>query len=140
MATWTEVSLFDGDDEGADKDPRLRTQLVRVYEAMCDGWYHTLPELATIANASEASVSARMRDLRKPRFGGFALKRKLSGNVSGPRYYYKLYPDSGDPALVYDPQHEPRPDRAAARKTVEAWLNRSMIPSDLRAAIEVLLR
>jgi hypothetical protein len=43
---------------------------------MSDGLYHTLTYLATRIGAPEASVSARLRDLRKPRFGAYIIERK----------------------------------------------------------------
>jgi hypothetical protein len=88
-------SLFDGegDDDGAGKDPRLSKQIDRVFEAMSDGQWHSIPELSLSCNASQTSVSARFRDFRKPRFGGHEVER--SNGTSG-CYYYRLHPN-GDP-------------------------------------------
>lgn len=44
---------------------RLATQLLRVRELMADGRWWTLAHLALAVGASEAGVSARIRDLRK---------------------------------------------------------------------------
>jgi hypothetical protein len=43
---------------------RLARQLHVVYEAMLDARWHTLADLAEVSGAPEASVSARIRDLR----------------------------------------------------------------------------
>ena len=70
------LSLFDGDGdlEGAKKDPRLKKQLVRVYDVMATEKWLPLSEISLLADAPEASASARMRDLRKKKFGGSRLK------------------------------------------------------------------
>lgn len=72
---------FDGAsfDEERDGD-RLRSQLNIVRRIMCDGRPHTLSELADAASCSVASASARVRDLRKDRFGGHRIDRTYAGN------------------------------------------------------------
>lgn len=55
---------FDKKKDGA----RLAGALGRVVEAMSDGDWWTLPAVAAVARCSEAGASARIRDLRKPRF------------------------------------------------------------------------
>ena len=66
--------------------PRLNNQLEAVREIMGDGVYRTLSELAKLVttkinrNATEASVSARLRDLRKEKFGGYTVNRKSVGD------------------------------------------------------------
>jgi len=52
-------------DEDRDHD-RLAKQLRRVVDAMQDMQWHTLAQLSEITGDPEASVSARIRDLRKP--------------------------------------------------------------------------
>ena len=68
---------FDGPtyDPALDRD-RLTKQLGRVYDALASGEWWTLADLARAAGGSEASVSARIRDLRKPRFGGYEIERE----------------------------------------------------------------
>jgi hypothetical protein len=69
---------FDGVtyDPKFDRD-RLEKQLGRVYTAMaeCPGWM-TLQEISVKTGDPEASVSARIRDLRKDRFGGYNVERR----------------------------------------------------------------
>ena len=48
---------------------RSRSQLDRVRKAMESGKWFTLDELSALCGGSVASVSARIRDLRKARFG-----------------------------------------------------------------------
>ena len=47
---------------------------------MADGQWRTLKEIAAATGAPEASVSARLRDLRNERFGGYAVEREYIGD------------------------------------------------------------
>ncbi len=82
---------FDGEtyDRALDHK-RLTGQLGKVYDAMSDhGWY-TLAQLRRKTDAPEASISARMRDLRKKKFGGHTVSSiRLSTNGL---WWYKLQP------------------------------------------------
>ena len=79
---------FDGDTHNPKMDcARLTTQLDRVREAMQDGVYRTLAELSALTPGSEASLSARLRDLRKPRFGGHAVHRRRRVGQHGTHEY-----------------------------------------------------
>ena len=69
--------MMDGDTFDAALDgSRLNTQLARVTELMRDGTWRTLAEIQRVVGGSEASVSARLRDLRKPRFGAWTVGRR----------------------------------------------------------------
>ncbi len=62
---------FGGDTYEPDRDEsRLASQLRRTREAMSDWEWHTLGEVSEMTGDPEASVSARLRDLRKAKFGG----------------------------------------------------------------------
>ena len=73
---------FDGAtyDPLMDKD-RLRSLLGRVFQLMADGRWRTLAEIRERTGGSEASVSSRLRDLRKAKFGGYTVehRRKAGG-------------------------------------------------------------
>lgn len=80
------------DFDGATYEPehdsvRLTGQMLRVFEVMKDGRWHSLAELADRAAGSEAGVSARIRDLRKKRFGGHEVERK---RIDGGLWWYRL--------------------------------------------------
>jgi hypothetical protein len=82
---------FDGASyDAAADEARLTGQLQRVFECMKDGRWRTLGELHRIAGATEASVSARLRDLRKPRFGGHTVNRRARGERSQGVFEYQL--------------------------------------------------
>lgn len=79
---------FDGATYSRELDAkRLMGQLGRVYEIMAGGRWRTLREIAQIAQGSEAGVSARLRDLRKNKFGGHTVLRK---RIEGGLWMYRL--------------------------------------------------
>jgi hypothetical protein len=68
---------FGGDTFDADRDfARLKTQLGRVFKLMSDGRWRTLAEIQKECGGSEAACSARLRDLRKPKFGGHIVEHR----------------------------------------------------------------
>jgi hypothetical protein len=68
---------FDGATLEPERDgARLGQQLVAVSDLMRDGAWRTLAQISDATNCPEASVSARLRDLRKPKFGGFRVERE----------------------------------------------------------------
>ena len=74
-------TIFDQHRDGATFDPehdlaRLNAQHRRVYEVMADGAWHSLPYIAAMTGDPEASISARLRDFRKARFGGHTVNRR----------------------------------------------------------------
>lgn len=61
---------------------RLTGQLLRIYTLMRDGQWRTLNEIADQTDSPQASVSAQLHHLRKPRFGGHEVKRRRRGDPS----------------------------------------------------------
>jgi hypothetical protein len=83
---------LDGDRDGETYErefdlDRLNKQCREVYDRMCDGMWHTLRDIADHTGNPEASVSARLRDLRKIKFGGFEVDRKRGEHGL---HFYKL--------------------------------------------------
>ena len=73
---------FDGPDVTPADTERLAGQLGRVHSLMRDGQWRTLEAIAQAVGGSEAGVSARLRDLRKARFGGHQVeRRRLTGGL-----------------------------------------------------------
>ena len=70
------VPKFDGETVLPEDRGRLARQLEAVKALMCDGRWRTLAEIARECRAPEASVSARLRDLRKRKFGEFWVERR----------------------------------------------------------------
>lgn len=75
----TQGHLFDGPSITPADTVRLTGQLQRVRDYMADGAWRTLAEIAGRVSGSEAGVSARLRDLRKKRFGEFRVERRRRG-------------------------------------------------------------
>ena len=79
---------FNGDDYQPDRDKeRLRGQILRVYPVLKDGRWRTLRAIADTTGDPEASVSAQLRHLRKPRFGGYEIQKRY---VRNGLYEYRL--------------------------------------------------
>lgn len=72
---------FDGADyqSGRDKD-RLTGQIKRVYTTMLDGKWRTLSQISELTGDPEASISAQMRHLRKPKFGAYTIEKNYLGS------------------------------------------------------------
>lgn len=54
---------------------RLRGVMLKVISLMADGKWRTLKEISEVSGGSEASVSARLRDLRRPEYGSNIVDR-----------------------------------------------------------------
>jgi len=74
---FTRSARFDGATFDQDKDgPRLHRQLEVVKAWMLERGWHTLSEISAGTGEPEASVSARLRDLRKEKFGSYTVERR----------------------------------------------------------------
>ena len=84
---------FDGKtyDPRLDHD-RLSTQLDRTRGLMLDGRWRTLRQIANLVGGTEASVSARLRDLRKAKFGGLCVERR---RIDGGLFEYRVLRKGG---------------------------------------------
>ncbi len=74
---------FDGPTFDAAIDgPRLGNQLAEVLNVMRGGCWRTLDEIiAAVGRGTQTGISARLRDLRKPKFGGWSVEsRRRSEN------------------------------------------------------------
>lgn len=109
-------SLFDGPAYNpADDNQRLTGQLGRVWKAMSDRRWRTLPQIEQATGDPAASISAQLRHLRKQRFGGHIVNRR---HLADGLYAYQLIPqgpllDGSDRAL--DPPAAPCPTCGSGR-------------------------
>lgn len=86
------MPTFDGEDYTPARDEaRLTGQLARIWTLMRDGCWRTLPAIASATDDPPASVSAQLRHLRKPRFGGHTVERRY---VDHGLYEYRVIPAS----------------------------------------------
>ena len=72
---------IEGHRDGSSYEPtkdftRLNRQAQAVYTYMQNGLWRTLSEISQATGAPEASVSARIRDLKKLRFGGYPVHKR----------------------------------------------------------------
>lgn len=94
MARARKISL-EGDRDGEtfvrERDRvRLNNQAYRVWKSMRPGGWMTLRDIAKFTGDPEASISARIRDLRKPEFGGHTIETRY---VSRGLHKYRLVPN-----------------------------------------------
>jgi hypothetical protein len=79
---------FDGSDYVSERDDaRLTGQLLRVWNCISSGEWKTLHQISAETKDPEASISAQLRHLRKPRFGSHTIEKQYIGNGL---YKYKL--------------------------------------------------
>lgn len=77
------AAWFDGPGLRERDHVRLNAQLQRVYDFISDGYWWTLNEISKATGDPPASVSARLRDLRKDRFGAHQIDRRLRNECAG---------------------------------------------------------
>lgn len=77
---------FDGCDVTPADQVRLTGQLARIYAVLTQGGLWTVASLARVTGFPEPSISAQLRNLRKPRFGGHDVQRIRVNNLT----YYRL--------------------------------------------------
>jgi biotin operon repressor len=81
---------FDGDTIDQERDgPRLQRQLNAVRKHMEGNEWLSLRQIADELKYPEASISARLRDLRKERYGARHVERRYRGEGL---FEYKLHP------------------------------------------------
>lgn len=86
---------FDGETYVHPRDgDRLARQLSAVYACLKDGEWRTLQQIADVVSAPPASVSARLRDFRKERFGQHTVNRRYVGEGL---FEYQLIPHVSPP-------------------------------------------
>lgn len=84
---------FDGSTYSPEHDEeRLSSLLERVKALMSDETARTLAQIVAKTGGTEASVSARLRDLRKPRFGGFIVEKEPMGDRTKGLFVYSVKP------------------------------------------------
>jgi hypothetical protein len=88
---------FDGETIDNDLDgDRLKGQLARVKKFTLKerrGAFVTLAEIAEACQCSESSAGARLRDLRKPRFGNYRVERRRIPGANGLHEYAVRFPN-----------------------------------------------
>jgi len=86
----TREVMFNGQELTRDDHKRLSKQHEEIKKLMLDGNWRTLREIAGGLRYPEASVSAQLRHLRKPRFGAYVVERRRRDFSS--LYEYRVQP------------------------------------------------
>lgn len=91
LMSWTPPKIL-GDRFGETFDrkrdgKRLNAQAQAVFSYMSHGEWRTLADIAAATGHPEASVSARLRDLRRKEFGGYTVERKY---IASGLWQYRL--------------------------------------------------
>lgn len=85
------AARFNGSDYNQEFDnERLVGQIKRIYSLMIDGKWRTLAEIEGITKDGQASVSAQLRHLRKPRFGSHIVNKRIRGDRQQGLFEYQL--------------------------------------------------
>lgn len=93
-----DAPLFDGITFDEERDhKRLWRQLAAVRDLMADHAWRTLEAISLATGHPEASVSARLRDLRKDKFGGLTVERRY---VSKGLWEYRVLDKAAEPVRI----------------------------------------
>lgn len=89
---------FNGSDYSSQLDKkRLSSQLLRVFNLMIDGRWRTLDKISMLTGDPQASISAQLRHLRKPKFGRFTIEKRRADDRGTGLFEYKLINDGTFP-------------------------------------------
>ena len=98
---WNETPEFDGETYEHDRDHgRLAAQLGRVMAVMRDYQWHTLGDIEAKTGDEKQSISARLRDFRKEKFGGHHIARRY---ILNGLFEYRLSPPPEAAVLIVGP-------------------------------------
>jgi hypothetical protein len=84
------MSTINGPTMEAVDHGRIAKQRAKVYALMLDGQWRTLSEIAAITGYPEASISARLRDFRKARYGAHTVDRARRADPASGWWEYRL--------------------------------------------------
>ena len=94
--TYNPPPAFGGDTFQPKDVKRLSGQLLAVRDAVLDGKWRTLAEIQhAVGSGSEAAISARLRDLRKPQFGAYKVERRRRGDAAKGLHEYRVRDQKG---------------------------------------------
>ena len=89
MEVVRDVMLSAGECEGQiAQQSRIRVWNAASFAA--DAGWMTLRELADLTNYGEASISAQLRHLRKPHFGGYVVVKRRRGPSTSGAWEYRV--------------------------------------------------
>lgn len=88
------IATFDGETVEPLDAVAFGDQLFAVWRIMIDGHWHNTHDIARRLDVSSESVGARLRDLRKAKFGSYNIERR---RIDGTRTFeFRLIGNRGD--------------------------------------------
>jgi transcription initiation factor IIE alpha subunit len=93
------VVRFNGSDYAPVDNPRLAGQALDIFQLMQDGEERSLSEIEELTGYPQASISAQLRHLRKPRHGSHKVTKTNYGNGLF-KYKLEVNPETKD-KLIY---------------------------------------
>ena len=93
---------------------RLKGQLQRIFDLMRDAQWRTLAAISAATGEPEASVSAQLRHLRKPRYGSWIVEKRRAGGG----WEYRVLPPS---KAAVEPIGGAYVDEADMNPTCDDW-------------------
>ncbi len=131
---------LDGNAELGDGELRARAstvpcaQLEAVWQVMRDGLWYGLEEIAVLADCAPASASARLRDLRKEKFGGWTVERDYAGGKQW-RYRVREKADAVGTAMASPASSS---QAASSMAASSAMVSSTVVPSTVVSSAVVL--
>jgi hypothetical protein len=69
---------------------QLNVQMWDASQIVTDDGWMTLREISELTNYGEASISAQLRHLRKPQFGGYVVVKRRRGTAMNSAWEYRI--------------------------------------------------
>lgn len=80
QSNWLDLPTFDGTTIQKGDEERLGKQYKSVFDLMKDGIERTPEEMEEATGYRWSSINARLRDMRKPKFGSHTVLRESYGH------------------------------------------------------------
>ena len=92
-------------DERLDGE-RIAKQHEVIRDFMLDGAWRSLPQIHAATGYPEASISAQLRHLRKPQFGGYEVSKRRIAETGLWEYHVAARQPSGGELFDFTPREE----------------------------------
>lgn len=92
LIDWLETHRHGSTYEPTFDYERLNQQARAVWDVVNDGKWRTPDELEALTGYNWASIGARLRDFRKPQFGGLKVERRRRGDEKRGLWEYAVEP------------------------------------------------
>ena len=118
------MSTFGPSYDASVDEERILTQLERIRDLMFDGSWRTLQEISSSTRDPASSVSAQLRHLRKPKFGGHLVEKRRRGAASRGLWEYRVQKADEPPPQPARPKKKRRKTKKKLTVPVKADMGR----------------